>query len=97
MKRLTYFLVFLLISAQVDDAWAVAPDLPSAPVADDNDEYLPAQRQLRDEQSSDQETTFVGIEPRSADFLPGRRARFEWNLTTPFTPRPLYVFMSLQI
>jgi hypothetical protein len=97
MKRLPYFLVFLLISAQVDDAWAVASDLPSAPVADDNDEYLPAQRGFRDEQSSGQETAFVGIERRSADCSFVGRARFEWNLTTPFTPRPLYVFMSLQI
>ena len=98
MTRFAYFLILCLFSAQVDDAWAVAPVLPSAPLSDDDDEYLPAKRQVRDEQSSGQEPVFVGFKPQTANFPLGRRGLpLEWNLTTPFTPPPLYVFMSLQI
>jgi hypothetical protein len=99
MNRQAYFLILLLFSAQVDDAWAVAPVLPSAPLADDdNDEYLPARRQLRDEQCASQEPAFVGHKPESADFPLARGGvPYEWNLTTPFTSPPCSVFMSLQI
>jgi hypothetical protein len=99
MKRLAYLLIFALLSAQVDDAWAaVVPISSAAPLADDNDEYLPAPRRLRDEQTSGQEPVFVGLEPLTADTLPARKGvPDEWHLTTPFTPPPLYVFMSLQI
>jgi hypothetical protein len=97
MKRLAYLLILLLLSAQVDDAWAVVAVSPSVPLADDGD-YLPAQRRLRDEQPPGREPVFVGREPRTAAFpLVRRGTPFEWNLSTPFTPPPLYVFMSLQI
>jgi len=99
MKRLVFLLILLLISTQVDAAWAVAPDLPSAPLADDNDEYPPLKRRPQGEQSSSrQKPVFDGLKPQTADFsLVRRGVPSEWNLTTPFTPPPLYVFMSLQI
>jgi hypothetical protein len=99
MKRLAYLLVLLLISAQAEDAWAVASVLPSAPLSEENDEYLPAQRQLQGAASaSRQAPAFNGLTPRTADFSPVRSGvPSEWNLTTPFGPPSLYVFMSLQI
>jgi len=99
MKRLVYFLILLLISAQVDDTWAVAPVLPSAPLTDDNDEYLPAQwRSLGERSSSSQKGLFDGRKPQTANFSSVRRGvPTEWKLTTSFAPHSLYVFMSLQI
>jgi hypothetical protein len=41
---------------------------------------------------------FAGLKPQTADFsIVQRGVPFAWNLTTPFTASPLYVFMSLQI
>ena len=98
MNRHAYVLVLLLISAQVDDFWA-APVLPSASLADDDDEYLPSRRRSQEgECSPDQKPVFVGHKPQTADRPLARRGvPSEWNLITPFTPPPLYVFMSLQI
>jgi hypothetical protein len=98
MNRLVYLLILLLISAQFDDFWAVAPGLPSAPLADD-DEYLPAQLRPQDEQSSSRrEPMFACLRPQTADiFLVRTRVPSASNLTIPFTPPPIYVFMSLQI
>jgi hypothetical protein len=99
MRRLAYLLTLLLISAQVDDAWAVAPVLPSAPLADDGDEYLATQRRPREEQSpSGRGPVWIDLRPLTADLSVVRRGvPPEWDLTAPFTPPPLYVFMSLQI
>ena len=100
MSRLAYFLILLLLSAQVDDAWAVAPVLPSSPVDDDDDdEYLPSQRRRLEEESvPDKKPAFDGLKTQTADFPVVRRGvSSEWTLTTPFTLPPLYVFMSLQI
>jgi hypothetical protein len=99
MKWLTFLLILLLISAQIDDVWAVVLDLPSAPLDDDNDEYLPAPRQLRGDQSSSRQQPVLGaLKPRTADFplAPGS-VPSERNLTTPVAPPILYVFMSMQI
>ena len=98
MNWYAYFL-FLLIWAQVDDFWASGPVLPSAPLADDGDEYIPSQRRPEgDECSYRQKLVLVGLTPQTVDLLLIRRGLpSEWNLTTPFTPPPLYVFMSLQI
>src|SRR5262245_61881809 len=98
MNRLVYLLILLLISAQVDDAWAVALDLPAVPLAAEDDEYLPAQWRPQGEQSSSrQKPVFDGLKPQTADFSLARRGvPSGWNLTTPFTPPPLYVFKSLQ-
>jgi hypothetical protein len=99
MKPLVYLLIFLMIWAQGDDAWAVALDLSSAPLVEDDDEYLPLQRRLQEEESSpSQNPVFVGLRPHTAGSSHVRRGMpSEWNLTTPFTAPPLYVFMSLQI
>ena len=99
MNRLAYLLILLLISALVDDFWAAAPVLPSAPLADDDDEYLPSQRRPReDECPAHQKPAFVGLQPRTAAFpLVRRGVPSERNLTTPFTPPPLDVLTSLQI
>src|SRR5215831_18556535 len=99
MKRFAYLLVLLLISAEAGDAWAVAPVLSSAPLSDENDEYLPAQRQVQGAATSScQPPAFNGLKSRTADFSPGQSGvPSRWNLTTPFGPPPLYVFMSLQI
>jgi hypothetical protein len=99
MKRVAYGLVLLLISAQVQDTWAVALVLPSTPLADENDEYLPVQRQPRGEQpSSSPKPLFNALKPPAVDvsFVP-RGVPAEWILTTPFAPPLLYIFMSLQI
>jgi hypothetical protein len=97
MHRLAYFLVLLLISAQVDNFWAAAV-LPSAPLAED-DEYLPPQQRPQEKECSPhQEPVFVGLKPPTADLpLVRRGVPSEWNRTTLFSPAPLYVFMSLQI
>ena len=99
MNRLACLLILLLISTPVNDAWASALDLPSAPLADDNDEYLASQqRPDREQSSSCQKPLFDGLKRQTADFSPVRRGVLsEWNLNTPFTPPLLYVFMSLQI
>ena len=99
MKRLAYLLILLVISAQVDDAWAVDPVLPSASLAEDNDEYLPARRRPGEELSfSRQEQALDRLPPQTANFSALRRSLpTEWDLTAPFAPSPLYVFMSLQM
>ena len=99
MKRFAYLWVLLLMSAQVDEAWAVAPDFSSAVLADDNDEFLPAQRRPQEELTSSRQKPVLSIgTPRTADFsFVSRGVPSEWNSTTPFSPPPLYVFMSLQI
>jgi hypothetical protein len=99
MKRLAYFLFLLLIWAQVDDFCASAPVLPSAPLASDDDEYLPAQRRPQKKaSSSDQKPMFAALKAQTADCPPVRRGvPSAWNLTTPSALPSLYVFMSLQI
>jgi hypothetical protein len=101
MKRFAYLLVLALLWVQVDDAWAVVPVTPSAPLANDvDDEYLPSQRRSEQEEASSarQNRLFVSREPQVADFPPVRRgALLERGLTTPFTAPPLYLLMSLQI
>jgi hypothetical protein len=94
----SYFLILLLIWAQVDDFWVAALVLPSAPLADD-DEYLSSQQRPQVEVcSSHQKPVFLGLKPQTADLpLVRRGVPSEWNLTTAFLPPPLYVFMSLQI
>src|SRR5262245_8891908 len=99
MKWYAYLLVLLLISAQADDALAAAPVLPSAPLADDNDNYLPAQRRPQEEQSATrQRPIFFRMKPVTGNSSVVRRGvPSELDQTVPFTPPPLYVFMSLQI
>ncbi len=100
MRRFAYFLTFLLLSIQVDDALIATP-LTDAndECLDANDEYLPAQRRPRaNEADSDQGPSFIGLKSLTADITSlGRDRSSEWNLIHSFTPPPLYVFMSLQI
>jgi hypothetical protein len=99
MKQLGYLLILLSFWVQVDDAWLTAVGSPSIVLADDDDEYLPAERQPRQEQSGfkvevDKHRPLI----QATDFSTVRMdTPSEWSLTTPFTPPPLYVFMSLQI
>jgi hypothetical protein len=98
MNRIAYFLLLVLMWAQVDDYLAAALLLPSAPLADD-DEYVTSRQQPTEEECSAREKrVFVGLKPQTADFsLLQRDVPSEWNLTAAFSPPPLYVFMSLQI
>jgi hypothetical protein len=98
MKCFAYLLTLLLIMTQVDNAWVAAPASPSDPLVDTDDDYLPAHRRPKQEEpASHREPVFVGLHSPAADVAPARRgASFEWDRTTPFTPPPLYVFMSLQ-
>jgi hypothetical protein len=98
MKKFASLLILLTLWGLVDDYLAPAPVLPSAPLADEDDEYLPTQRRLRAEQSSGKEPVFVRPKRRTADLSPLRSGLpSECDLTKPFTPPPLYLFMSLQI
>jgi hypothetical protein len=98
MNRLAHLLILLVIWSLVDDYCVGVPVFPSVPLADD-DEYLPSpQRSLEEACSPHQKPVFAGLKPQTADFpLVRRGVPSEWDLTTPFTPPPLYVFMSLQI
>ena len=98
-KRPAYFLFLLLISAQFDDAWAAAPASPSAPLADDKDEYLPAQRRPQEEQialSQWSPSGWLKAQPADSSVVQ-RRLPSGSNPATPFTPQPLYAFMFLRI
>jgi hypothetical protein len=98
-KRPAYFLLLLLISAQLDDGWAAAPASPSAPLVDDDDEYLPAQRRPQEEQIAlGQWLPFAGLKVQPADSAVVQKGlSSRSNPATPFTPQPLYAFMSLRI
>jgi hypothetical protein len=103
MKRNAYLLVFLTFWVQFDDSLLLA--LPSAgqsaslPSNDEEEEYLPATGQERQEQSSlRRQPKSVSVKAQAADStLVGNRLPSEWNLAAPFAPASLYVFMSLQI
>jgi hypothetical protein len=101
MKRIAYFLILLVITDLVDDAWAVASVLPGTSLAADDDyddEYLPAQQQSGRDRSLSRQPVFLGWNPRTAELSSGRRGLpVGWDLTARFAPPPLYVLMSLQI
>jgi hypothetical protein len=101
MKRLTYLLILLLLSGQVDGVLAVDPVLASALLTDDNDddEYLPVQQRPRDEEAVvHKKPAFVGLSIQTATVSHARWGlRSEWNLPTSLGTPFLYVFMSLQI
>src|SRR5262249_51545943 len=99
MHRLAYLLILLVFSRQPDAAAAVALGLPAAPLTVDDDEYLPSQRRAQEEECSPlQKSVFVGHQPQTeVSPLVRRGEPPEWTLSTPFTPPPLLVFMSLQI
>jgi hypothetical protein len=100
MRRIGWLLVVLLLWGQVDDILALQFSVPSAPATvDDDDEYLPSQRGPEAEESRvHTRPAFAGLKRRAAESSPVRwTLPFERDLSTPLTPLPLYVFMSLQI
>jgi hypothetical protein len=93
--------IALVFSAQVDDAWVIAPFVPLAnPAVDDDDEYLTAEQQqdhLR--QCSCQEPSLGNLNARVGDSLSPclERGMASWEkLSQLFGPSFLYLFMSLQ-
>ncbi len=99
MKRGAYLLILLLISAPIDDAWALAV-VPSAEVTEENNEYLsrvevqPSSARLCAREPS----TLAKLHGRSRCVAPGggQGASPGTGEIGPFTPCLLYVFMSLQ-
>ena len=101
MKLATYLLIFLSIWSQFDDSLlAPLPTSPTAPLIDDDDEYLPAEQGERGEQSSPLRSPALAVlDPKAGTFPPtclGRGVPSGANLSGPFGPSSLYVFMSLQ-
>jgi hypothetical protein len=99
MKQIAYLLIVLLMSAQVDECWAVAPFAPPAPLTD-NDEYLPLERQRREDRSaSHREPISSPLETNSDGEFPNPFAaptRFEADRGGACRRSCLYVFMSLR-
>jgi hypothetical protein len=100
MKRNVYFLIFLSIWAQIDDILLTpASAYQSAPFPGDDDEYLPLKRQDHQQEFApgrQPQSESVRFQTADLSFVE-KNAPSDWNLTTPFAPASLYVFMSLQI
>jgi hypothetical protein len=99
MKRFI-FLIALLLWGQVDDGLAVALTVSPASLAyddDGDDEYPQSQRESQKEESLPKPATF-SLKPQIVVLPPAQMSvPSECGLTTPLSPPPLYVFMSLQI
>src|SRR5262245_28155172 len=99
MKRIVCILITLLLSAQLDDAWAVVGVGPSAPVEGDSDEYPAAQRLDRGAKSTCRQVpAFAGWQPRASGrcVAPGA-VQCERNPSNPLPPSLLLMFTSLQL
>jgi hypothetical protein len=101
MRRFA-FLIVLLLWGQVDDGLAVTFAVsPACPAYDDDgdDEYPEAQQGPQKEDSRpDKKPALFSLQPQTTDSSPGQRSLLsERSLTAPFSPPPLYLFMSLQI
>jgi hypothetical protein len=98
MKHLSYLLILILLLVQLDDSWAIANILPTGPLPEDSQEYLPSQLRTPEERSStSQSPVFTLLEPQSGHFSCVRRCvPCDLNLVATFSS-PLYMFMSLQI
>jgi hypothetical protein len=96
-SKIIYFLIALLFSAQLDDAWVSGPVSASSAVAGDNDEYLPSERRQHSEQSAPHHTpAHVGLDRLAIDFFAsGRGPATGSKLLLTFGRCSLYVFMSL--
>jgi len=99
-KRLVfYLLISLAFLAQIDDAWAVPTAAPYEPPLAGTDEYLPAERQQSQDRASRQKPAPGDSKPKAGQLSSEclRRSFPFWtDLSAPFNPPPLYVFMSLQ-
>jgi hypothetical protein len=99
MKRLVGLLILLTVWAMIDDVVPIS-SFQSAPVPNaDDDEYLPAERHEHLEKvGGRRQQPSVIVQPRVAGLLVGRvQEPIRSNLTGPGSPKPLYVFMSLQL
>jgi hypothetical protein len=99
MKRLSYLLILILLLVQLDDSWAIAHILPTGPLPEDSQEYLPSQLQSKgNESSSCQSPLFKILDQQTTGFsFVQRCVPCELIQVAPFAPPPLYVLMSLQI
>jgi hypothetical protein len=95
MKRVAYFLIFLMLLGQAEDALSWTPLLPSAPLEDDNDEYLQGESIPRRERTSRASQPRFVRAPIAGHTSARREILTERNRALP--PGSLYVFMSLQI
>jgi hypothetical protein len=98
MKRVAFFLILLLVWAQVDDAWVSVPVSLSASLADD-DEYLPVEGQREGEESAHRHRPVFAV--RNAHPGPFFTAVFGNEspgalFAAPFYRSSVYVFMSLR-
>ena len=101
MKWKACLLVVLTSWAQFDGALltsSCAWEVDSL-VSNDDDECLSSdRREQQDQLCVCLQPHFINFKLQTADLPSGRSGLLsEWNLTTPFTPPSLYVFMSLQI
>jgi hypothetical protein len=100
MKRIAGLLIVLTCWAQFDDVLLPrAPDAQSAPLPDDDDEYIPSTSQDQETRSAGrQRPVLVYLKPQPGVFALVRSGvPSAPTLTTPLAPPPLYVFMSLQL
>jgi hypothetical protein len=100
MYRVVYLLLFLVFWAQLDDVLLPASAFQGGSVVGcDDDEYLPYEHRAERQRVAPCEgPPFARSHAPTAYrcFAPGAVA-LERGLTMPFTPAPLYAFMSLQI
>jgi len=99
MKRIAWLLVFLTCWAQFDDVLLpLVPGAQSAPIPEDDDEYVPSNSQGQETRAAGRRPPgFVHVKPQPGAFaLVHSRVPSEPTLTRPLAPPPLYVFMSLQ-
>ena len=99
MKRLAYFLMGLLISAQVDDAWAITQGLSNVLLTDSDDEFLPSHlRSVEAESTSHERPLLLDLKCLSTGIFSTHKTAFSPRILTWFlAPSLLYFFMSLQI
>jgi hypothetical protein len=97
-----YLLIFFSLWCQFDDVLLTPfPSLQSAPLADDDEEYVSVERpQDLKWSSSFSKSRPGGLNPKTSDFL-SISARTDlppsWKLTEPIRFSCLYALMSLQL
>src|SRR5262249_32954234 len=98
MKRVAFFLILLLIWAQVDDAWVSVPVSHSASAADD-DEYLPVESRREEKASAHRQRPGLPVRnapPGQSFSSVGGSRPSGWLSAAPFQRSSVYVFMSLR-
>jgi len=96
-----YLLIFFTLWCQFDDVLLTpSPSLQSAPLANDDDEYVSVERQKGLKvQPVREKGWLVGLKVNTSDFaiFTGIGAPSVSNLAGVLDPSPLYAFMSLQL